>query len=189
MRSASATEVPPNFITTVSAADGMAAKDSRRPVRRATLAGRRRAGRRRARGAGPRRPRVAGVVDRRRAGRARPAPPTRPPAPGRGRRADLVPRADRPAAGAARAGARADRPAQRGGPACARLPLERKVAQLFLLGFQGTDLSAEIFRRLRRLDLGGVVIERRNYTRPAQLGQLAGEARVIARRAGTCRRA
>ena len=39
-----------------------------------------------------------------------------------------------------------------------RLPLERKVAQLFLFGFEGRDLNAEIFRRLRRLDLGGIVV-------------------------------
>jgi beta-N-acetylhexosaminidase len=62
-----------------------------------------------------------------------------------------------------------------------RLPLERKVAQLFLFGFRGTDLTAEIFRRLRRLDLGGIVLSRSNYTDPQLLGELGGEARVIAR--------
>jgi beta-N-acetylhexosaminidase len=63
-----------------------------------------------------------------------------------------------------------------------RLPLERKVAQLFLFGFRGTDLTAEIFRRLRRLDLGGIVLAEPNYTGdPNLLGQLGGEARVIAR--------
>ena len=61
-----------------------------------------------------------------------------------------------------------------------RLPVERKVAQLFLFGFEGTDLNAEIFRRLRRLDLGGIVLARSNYADPALLGQLGGEARVIA---------
>jgi beta-N-acetylhexosaminidase len=61
-----------------------------------------------------------------------------------------------------------------------RLPVERKVAQLFLVGFEGTDLNAEIFRRLRRLDLGGIVVARSNYADPALLGQLGGEARVIA---------
>jgi beta-N-acetylhexosaminidase len=72
--------------------------------------------------------------------------------------------------------------APRGVPDLARgLPLERKVAQLFLLGFRGTDLNAEIFRRLRRLDLGGIVIDRHNYTGPDLLRQLAGEAVVIAR--------
>ncbi len=63
-----------------------------------------------------------------------------------------------------------------------RLPLERKVAQLFLFGFRGTDLTSEIFRRLRRLDLGGIVLAQPNYTGdPNLLGQLGGEARVIAR--------
>jgi beta-N-acetylhexosaminidase len=61
-----------------------------------------------------------------------------------------------------------------------RLPLERKVAQLFLFGFRGTDLTSEIFGRLRRLDLGGVMIAGPNYTDVAQLGGLAGEAAVIA---------
>jgi hypothetical protein len=59
-----------------------------------------------------------------------------------------------------------------------RLPVERKVAQLFLFGFEGTDLNAEIFRRLRRLDLGGIVIASENYADPGLLGQLGGEARA-----------
>jgi beta-N-acetylhexosaminidase len=62
-----------------------------------------------------------------------------------------------------------------------RLPLESKVAQLFLVGFRGTDLTAEIFGRMRRLDLGGIVIAAHNYTDVTQLGALAGEAAVIAR--------
>lgn len=65
-----------------------------------------------------------------------------------------------------------------------RLPLERKVAQLFLLGFRGTGAGAEIFERLRRLDLGGLVLDRPNYVDPALLGELAGKAVTVARRAG-----
>jgi beta-N-acetylhexosaminidase len=61
-----------------------------------------------------------------------------------------------------------------------RLPLERKVAQLFLVGFQGTDAGAEIFSRLKRLDLGGLVLARENFLDFAQLGALAGEARKVA---------
>lgn len=61
-----------------------------------------------------------------------------------------------------------------------RLPLERKVAQLFLVGFEGTDADAEIFRRLRRLDLGGLVLARQNLLDLAQLGALAGGARRVA---------
>ncbi len=61
-----------------------------------------------------------------------------------------------------------------------RLPLERKVAQLFLVGFQGKDLTSPVFRQLRRLDLGGIIIDRHNYGGPQTLGSLAGEARVVA---------
>ena len=66
-----------------------------------------------------------------------------------------------------------------------RLPLERQVAQLFLFGFRGTDLTAEIYRRLRTEDLGGIVLASQNYTGdPALLGQLGAEATVIARQEG-----
>jgi beta-N-acetylhexosaminidase len=64
-----------------------------------------------------------------------------------------------------------------------RLPVERKVAQLFLVGFKGTDLTADVFQQLRRLDLGGIVIDRSNYTNPGLLGQLGGEAVVVSRKA------
>jgi beta-N-acetylhexosaminidase len=62
-----------------------------------------------------------------------------------------------------------------------RLPLERKVAQLFVMGFRGTDATAEIFGRLRRLDLGGIVLGSGNYTDPTQLGTLANQAATVAR--------
>jgi beta-N-acetylhexosaminidase len=84
--------------------------------------------------------------------------------------------------------AREQRPAARGpevprsvADLVRRLPLERQVAQLFLFGFRGSDLNAEIFRRLRGLDLGGIVLARSNYRDPQLLGELGGEARVIAR--------
>ena len=51
----------------------------------------------------------------------------------------------------------------------ARLPAERKAAQLMLVGFQGTDPSATFFRTLKRNDFGGVVFERRNYRSDIQL--------------------
>jgi beta-N-acetylhexosaminidase len=65
-----------------------------------------------------------------------------------------------------------------------RLPLERKVAQLFLFGFRGTDLTAEIFARLGRLDLGGIVFAGPNYLDSTQLSVLATEAAAISREAG-----
>ena len=61
-----------------------------------------------------------------------------------------------------------------------RLPLERKVAQLFLLGFEGQDLTAPIFEQLVRQDIGGLVFENRNYLDPQQIASLAGEGPVIA---------
>lgn len=64
-----------------------------------------------------------------------------------------------------------------------RLPLERRVAQLFLLGFRGTGRNAEIFHRMRRLDLGGIVLAGPNYVDAGVLGQVAGAARSVARRA------
>lgn len=65
-----------------------------------------------------------------------------------------------------------------------RLPLERKVAQLFLIGFRGTDSTAGVFARLRRFDIGGVVVSRENYLDPAQLGALGGNVRAVAGHAG-----
>jgi beta-N-acetylhexosaminidase len=62
-----------------------------------------------------------------------------------------------------------------------RLPLERKVAQVFLYGFRGTDSSAAIFGRLRRVDLGGIVLGAQNYFNATQLGGLAAQATAVAR--------
>jgi beta-N-acetylhexosaminidase len=62
-----------------------------------------------------------------------------------------------------------------------RLPVERKVAQLFLFGFRGTDATAEIFGRLRRLDIGGIVLAAPNYVDVSQLGTLAAQATAVAR--------
>jgi beta-N-acetylhexosaminidase len=65
-----------------------------------------------------------------------------------------------------------------------RLPLERKVAQLFLLGFEGQDLTAPIFEQLVRQDIGGLVFENRNYLDPQQIASLAGEGPAIAEAQG-----
>jgi beta-N-acetylhexosaminidase len=62
-----------------------------------------------------------------------------------------------------------------------RLPVERKVAQLFLFGFRGTETTAEIFGRLRRLDIGGIVLAAPNYVDVNQLGTLAAQAAAVAR--------
>src|SRR3954468_7153103 len=173
IRSASATEVPPNFMTTVSArsevACGMRAKDSFRHVRdrlrrpsRGLLAALA----------------VAGVVlvaaitlalmggdDDTTAKRATtPPPPDRPIVrrsfleqviPARG---SHLPGADVPARIAAQVKA---------------MPVEDKVAQVMLLGFQGNGAGAPVHRLLRERPLGGIVIRRANYGYPAQLSALA----------------
>ena len=65
-----------------------------------------------------------------------------------------------------------------------RLPIDRAVAQLFVFGFEGKEVSAPIYEEVRRLDLGGVMIQGRNYSDPQQLAALAGEFGVVARSAG-----
>jgi beta-N-acetylhexosaminidase len=64
------------------------------------------------------------------------------------------------------------------------LPLDRAVAQLFLVGFRGTDPRASFFRRLLERDWGGVVLTRDNYVDLGQVAALAGEVRVVAAKAG-----
>src|SRR5436190_2597573 len=61
-----------------------------------------------------------------------------------------------------------------------RLPLERAVAQLFLFGFNGTDANAPIFGELRQLDLGGLVLDGRNYDSAQQLAGLVGHLKTVA---------
>lgn len=93
----------------------------------------------------------------------------------RGRETAAKGRSGRPAAGAevrALAGA---------------MPLEDRVAQLFLLGFQGQDLTAPIFAELRGRGLGGIAIDAHNYLSSDQLASLAGEAGVIADQEGHVR--
>ena len=62
-----------------------------------------------------------------------------------------------------------------------RLPVERKVGQLFALGFTGTEASAELLGRLRRLGIGAVVVAQDNYADEAQLTALTGALRGAAR--------
>ncbi|TML82496.1 MAG: hypothetical protein E6G07_03400 [Actinobacteria bacterium] len=59
----------------------------------------------------------------------------------------------------------------------AALPVDRKVAQLLLVGFDGRDASAPFLSTLRGIDVGGVVVEQRNYNGAAALGSLTGAIR------------
>jgi beta-N-acetylhexosaminidase len=63
-----------------------------------------------------------------------------------------------------------------------RLPLQRKVAQLFLLGFTGSGTRASVFGDLARLDYGGLVIRAQNYAGPQQLARLTDFATRLAKR-------
>jgi beta-N-acetylhexosaminidase len=71
-------------------------------------------------------------------------------------------------------------------PAAARLPLplDRAVAQLFMVGFKGTLPRSRFFFRLGTRDWGGVILTDDNYVEPGQLKALAGEVAVVARNAG-----
>lgn len=93
-----------------------------------------------------------------------PAARSRPAEPPRSILARLI-----PAKGAALPGARAPGQIRR---LVATLPVERKVAQLMLVGFDGTDPTAPFFATLKRMDLGGVVLEQGNYAGPAALAAL-----------------
>jgi beta-N-acetylhexosaminidase len=64
------------------------------------------------------------------------------------------------------------------------MPVEDKVAQVMLLGFQGNGATAAVHRLLLERPLGGIVIRRANYSYPDQLSALAGRATGIARRSG-----
>ena len=65
----------------------------------------------------------------------------------------------------------------------ARLPAERKAAQLMLVGFQGKDPSVRFFRALKRTDYGGVVFETTNYANEVQLEAMtASVANATARK-------
>jgi beta-N-acetylhexosaminidase len=174
--------VPPNFITTVSVpAGGMVGNDSFPPVR-PELARRRLALALLAAlalGAGVAGAVVGGAQDD--DGQSASSVPT----PGRAtpeERLSFLARIVPPPAERRRA-APAEFP-RRVARVARRLSTERKVAQLFLLGFRGTDSTAEIFGRLRRLDLGGIVISSGNYVEQGQLGALAGEAAVVADESG-----
>lgn len=66
----------------------------------------------------------------------------------------------------------------------ARLPLDRQVSQLFLVGFSGADQSADFFNRLRTRDWGGAVLTRENYVNVQQLTELASAVTSVAQSVG-----
>lgn len=63
----------------------------------------------------------------------------------------------------------------------ARAPVERKVAQLFVIGFSGQDREAPILSNLRRRDWGGLVLQDVNYISATQVKGLIAGLRANAR--------
>jgi beta-N-acetylhexosaminidase len=80
----------------------------------------------------------------------------------------------------------------RGGPALPRgvsdlmrrMTVERKVAQLLLVGFDGTGPGAPVFGDMTRLDIGGLVIGSGNFGGRPQLERLTAFAEQVAKRRG-----
>src|SRR4051794_4593335 len=183
MRSASATDVPPNFITTVSArvdaACDIAAKDSFRTVRdrlrhpsRALVAA--------LAAAAVIAVVVVGLVasgggDDKSASRAATPPPPDRPVVRRSFLEQVI-----PGGGSGLPGAAGDRSIA---AAVRTMSVKDKVAQTMLLGFNGSGSSPPVVALLRRRALGGIVIRAENYSSPGQVRALAGRATLVARRA------
>jgi beta-N-acetylhexosaminidase len=64
--------------------------------------------------------------------------------------------------------------------AAERLPLDQRVAQLLVVGFEGTDLSAPVLAELAGHGWGGIVVGPANAFDVTGVGVFAGEARVRA---------
>ena len=62
----------------------------------------------------------------------------------------------------------------------ARMTLEQKVGQVFVLGFEGTQLNADNRALIRDLHLGGVTLFARNIEHARQLAKLNGDLQSIA---------
>lgn len=67
--------------------------------------------------------------------------------------------------------------------AARRLPLRERVAQLMVVGFEGTDLSSPLFAELEDHGWGGIIVGPANAADLAGVGVFAGEARVVSEEA------
>lgn len=65
------------------------------------------------------------------------------------------------------------------------MPLEQKVAQLMLVGFDGVDATAPIFKQIRRRTYGGLMLEERNYGGADGLRVLTAELKAEVARSRT----
>jgi beta-N-acetylhexosaminidase len=66
----------------------------------------------------------------------------------------------------------------------AEMPTERKVAQLMLVGLEGTETDDAVLSSLEDRGYAGLVLEARNYVSPDQVTAVADEARSLAEEAG-----
>lgn len=66
----------------------------------------------------------------------------------------------------------------------ARLPLASQIAQLFLIGLDGTSSSSTDIAGFANNDWGGAVLGRANFVSDSQIGSLAGAIAALARSAG-----
>ena len=67
-----------------------------------------------------------------------------------------------------------------------RMSLEEKVGQLFLVFFEGPNLSPALSEMIRKYHIGGIVLFARsgNIENPDQLARLIGDAQGVAVREG-----
>lgn len=62
------------------------------------------------------------------------------------------------------------------------MTLEEKVAQMFFVGFRGTELPGRYAEWMQRTGLGGIILFTRNVSEPEQLLELTGAAQAAAGR-------
>jgi beta-N-acetylhexosaminidase len=108
-------------------------------------------------------------------GKERPAPRTAAAAKAKPAAATPPPAKRRPAAPAVPAALRAE---------VKKLSEPQQVAQLFLVGFEGTDATAPFFASLKTRPWGGVLIDAENAAAPDQLAALASAIAIVTHDAG-----
>ena len=67
----------------------------------------------------------------------------------------------------------------------ARMTVEQKIAQLFVIGFDGTGYGFGLREMVEKYGVGGVIFFARNVESPAQVARLTNELQASARKAGS----
>lgn len=68
--------------------------------------------------------------------------------------------------------------------ALSRMTLEEKLAQLFVIGFDGLEMNPELHQMITDIGVGGVIYFARNVASPEQVARLTSEMQAAAREAG-----